>query len=187
MDATGIPSKPLSDVKSSDMPAGGVGEVLRRARLRAALDLSDVSAALKINTTYLQAIEDMDRATLPTRAYALGFVRCYASYLGLHGQAVVDQFDAGTCGPKTIRCDLSLPPAPFWLDFTLPKRAGFAIAMIGILGLATWFGARTAPMAHAVPPVPEMLRAWSQSPNLQNAPAITLPLVLQTQIEPGDG
>jgi len=163
------------------------GTALRDARIRAGMELQDVSADLKISATYLQAIEDLDRNALPPRAYTLGFVRCYASYLGLNPQATADSFAAGDCTSTTGHKDVTLRPTPFWLDFSLPKGAGFAAAIFGIVGLAAWFGARTETVTRVVPPVPELLNAWSQSDSLTNMPSISEQPKIQSSIDPDGG
>ncbi len=187
MDATGI----LANTTGGNATLGAndlcIGQALHAARLRAGLELSQVSADLKICTDYLQAIENMDRTALPHRAYALGFVRCYASYLGLNPQSSVDKFEAGDCADITSHRDISVKPTPFWLDFALPKRAGISIALIGMLGLAAWFGQRNETVPHIVPPVPEMLRTWSESNDLQNAPSIVVEPVNSARAQPLGG
>jgi cytoskeletal protein RodZ len=187
MDASAIRGTGL---ENGDLPFAQescVGSILRDTRIRAGLELDDVSAELKISTQYLLAIEEMDRDALPSRAYALGFVRCYAVHLGLNAPAMVEQFEAGGCIQKPRHQDLSARSAPFWLDFSLPKGAGIAVAVVGILGLAAWFGNRTETAIHVIPPVPELLESWSRSNELGNVPAIRQQPAIQAKIEPGDG
>ena len=94
---TGIPgSRPTRDdvalvaVEDGLDPAGfpgarlpSVGTVLRDARKTMGADLGQISAALRIRPEHLRAIEAGNYADLPARAYALGFIRSYADYLGL--------------------------------------------------------------------------------------------------------
>jgi Helix-turn-helix domain len=49
------------------------------------VELSEVEAATKIRRRYLNAIENEAWDVLPGPAYAAGFVRAYADYLGLDG------------------------------------------------------------------------------------------------------
>lgn len=75
---------------------GGVGADLRQARERMGLDLADVAVALRIQFVHLDAVERGQFQELPGPAYAIGFIRSYARYLLLDGDAAVAQFKAET-------------------------------------------------------------------------------------------
>lgn len=173
MDATGIISRHEDDEVCSSQQDICIGQALRDARLRAGLELHQVSADLKINTEYLQAIEEMDRAALPHQTYTLGFVRCYASYLGFNGQESVDSFKLDGTTATTSHRDVLRKSPPFWLNFTVPRGFGLTIAVIGMVALASWFGKNSITTPHNIPPVPEMLGNWSKGTDLQNIPAIS--------------
>jgi hypothetical protein len=74
----------------------GVGATLRDARNRRKIDLAEVEATTKIRARYLRAIENEEWDLLPGDAYARGFVRTYASYLGLDAERLVEQHRRGT-------------------------------------------------------------------------------------------
>jgi hypothetical protein len=63
----------------------GVGTSLREARIGRGLALGEVEEATKIRVAFLSAIEAEDWDALPGDAYARGFVRAYAGFLGLDG------------------------------------------------------------------------------------------------------
>jgi len=60
-----------------------VGQRLQRERIQKKLTIEDVAKATKIKAVFLAAIEKGEYTKLPSPAYAQGFVRNYASYLGL--------------------------------------------------------------------------------------------------------
>ncbi len=60
-----------------------VGQKLREERLKKELTLSYISKETKIKEQFLLAIEKGEYHKLPSSAYAAGFVRNYAQYLGL--------------------------------------------------------------------------------------------------------
>lgn len=60
-----------------------VGELLRRERLRQGLELAHIAERLRINLSYLEAIEAGDMDSLPGAFFYRAFVRQYASLLGL--------------------------------------------------------------------------------------------------------
>jgi cytoskeleton protein RodZ len=70
----------------------GIGATLREARKRRKIDLSQVEAATRIRARYLRAIESEDWDLLPGDVYARGFIRTYASYLGLDGERLADDY-----------------------------------------------------------------------------------------------
>jgi cytoskeletal protein RodZ len=60
-----------------------VGQRLHKERIAKKLSLEDIAKATKIKPGFLAAIEKGEYSKLPSPAYAQGFVRNYASYLGL--------------------------------------------------------------------------------------------------------
>jgi cytoskeleton protein RodZ len=86
----------LFNTGETDMPDdgrfGGVGALLRRRREEIQQDVEDVSRQLRIRSAYIRAIEEGKFQELPGNAYAIGFVRAYADYLGLDGGNVVSDY-----------------------------------------------------------------------------------------------
>ena len=64
------------------LPGESVGLFLRLLRERAGLTVQEAAAQVRIREAYIQAIEDDRFESLPGRAYAQGFVRAYAEFLG---------------------------------------------------------------------------------------------------------
>jgi cytoskeleton protein RodZ len=91
----------------ADTPLETVGQDLRAARLRRGDDLASVSRALKIRKDHLEALEEDRFEQLPGRAYAIGFVRSYADYLGIDPVQSVERFKLEIAG----RGNDALPPA----------------------------------------------------------------------------
>lgn len=79
----------------------GVGATLRKARNRRKVELSEVEATTKIRGRYLRAMEDEEWDALPGETYARGFIRAYATYLGLDGERLADEHrrDSGVVRP----------------------------------------------------------------------------------------
>ena len=74
----------------SAVPRLALGPSLAAARL-ARLELRDAELDTRIRTRYLAALEDEDFDALPGDAYAAGFLRTYADYLGLDADAYVEE------------------------------------------------------------------------------------------------
>ena len=69
-----------------------IGEVLKRTRTRRKVDIRTVEERTKIRIKYLRALENEEWEVLPGPAYAKGFLRTYAQFLGLDGDALVDEY-----------------------------------------------------------------------------------------------
>lgn len=70
----------------------GIGNTLREARNRRKIDLSEVENATKIRVRFLRAIENEEWDVLPGDIYARAFIKTYASYLGLDGERLAEDF-----------------------------------------------------------------------------------------------
>ena len=81
-----------------EAPLETVGQDLRTARLRRGDDLASVSRILKIRRDHLEALEEDRLEALPGRAYAVGFVRSYAEFLGLDAAQCVERYKLEIAG-----------------------------------------------------------------------------------------
>ncbi len=71
-----------------------VGEVLKTKREEMHLSLKEVENATSIRQTYLQAIEEGKISQYLSPAYAMGFFKQYASFLGFDGEKVLKDYSA---------------------------------------------------------------------------------------------
>lgn len=120
----------------TDLP---VGEILRRTRAYYRLSLPDVERGLRIRASQLGALEDGKIDQLPGRAYAIGFVRAYAEYLGLDGDKMVNLFKAQATGGAAARPELTFPvPASesrIPNVYVLGVCGAVLVCLVGILAL----------------------------------------------------
>ena len=70
-----------------------IGNILRTEREPQGRTLTEVSKAVYIKTKYLSALEEENFAVIPGEVYVKGFIRAYASYLGMDGEELVAQYD----------------------------------------------------------------------------------------------
>jgi cytoskeleton protein RodZ len=68
-----------------------IGRVLKQTRRKRGLSLDEVEQATKIRARYLSGLEREDYAMLPAAVYTQGFLKTYANYLGLDGEALSRQ------------------------------------------------------------------------------------------------
>ena len=78
-----------------------ISERLRAAREARGVDLFRVERDTKIRMKYLAAMEQGDFAELPADVYARGFLRNYASYLGLDPDEAESEWRRGNIAPVT--------------------------------------------------------------------------------------
>jgi cytoskeleton protein RodZ len=145
-------------------PAARLGAELRTARQNLGWDLGDLARSLRIRQAYLEAIEAGRISDLPGTTYALGFVRAYASALGLPGEQVASRFRAESA-EANVKPALSFP-AP------VPQR-GVPAGALMLLGLVVLAGAysgwyyiseRQRTPAETVPPIPDRLQPAEPRP-----------------------
>ncbi len=69
-----------------------IGPELEDARTQKGLSFEEVEQATKIRKRYLEALEREDYSILPDAVYVQGFLKTYANYLGLDGDAISLEF-----------------------------------------------------------------------------------------------
>jgi cytoskeleton protein RodZ len=122
-----------------------VGAILRRARNRRKVELSEIEAATRIRLRYLKAIEDEEWDVLPGGVYTRGFIRTYANFLGLDGDRLAADYRAeveGGIEPGGAPAqDPALPrpgpprPAPSLRLGWLLAAAGAILAAVAVVSL----------------------------------------------------
>lgn len=75
-----------------------VGDVFMRARQSYGLDIHQAAHKTLIRVDILEAIENNDKANLPSRVYAIGFVKAYANFLGLDADKMIYLFKQQVVG-----------------------------------------------------------------------------------------
>ncbi|MFM7689955.1 MAG: helix-turn-helix domain-containing protein [Alphaproteobacteria bacterium] len=153
------------------LEAARVGEELREARIALGISVEDAATQLRINRRYLMALEEGRVKDLPGAAYAVGFVRSYATALGLDADDAVRRFRDVSGTAK--QGDLVFPePVPSrGIPTGILAAIGVAIALAGYIAWYQWSG-RGARVVDSVPPLPPRLeRAADATTAAREAPA----------------
>ncbi len=160
-------------------PPATVGQLLLATRRKYGQDLRQVSQSLRIRHSYLEAIEADRHGDLPGLAYAVGFVRSYADYLGLDSKAMVLRYKEEAQGLN--RKTQLVFPSPVQ-EAKVPTGAIILIALV-LLGLAyggwTYFSreGEPPPLSVASPPAgqqPAEPQPATPQPNATAAAPATL-------------
>lgn len=134
-----------------------VGAELRSRREERNQTIRDVADVVRIQTRYIEALEEGRIDHLPGRVYALGFVRTYAEYLGLDPNDMVARFKQEAKGLES-QSDLSMPEP---IDEGKAPTAAIIIVAILLAGAAysAWYfmSGPDSRVADIVPEVPERL------------------------------
>ena len=75
------------------MARGNFGERLKRERELREVTMEEITAATRIGSRFLEALENEDWSKLPGGVFNRGFVRSIARYLGLDEEALLGEYD----------------------------------------------------------------------------------------------
>ena len=143
--------------QGDDLELNNVGMVLRADRLRRGQELTEVSKILRIQLSYLNAIEQGKYENLPHGPYALGFVRTYADYLDLDADEIVRRFKQ-EFQRATERSRLVFPTPE--QETSIPSATVVVVSVaLALAAYGVWYYTQTQDqsVAQLVEPVPERL------------------------------
>ena len=141
----------LPDVAAAAPGLGGgatLGSALKAAREHRGLDLDQLALVTRIRRQYLQAVEDMRLDLLPSRPFAIGYVRAYAAALDLDPDQAVLRF----------RKDAPEKDEPLRAPLGVTRERDPRLVLVGVScaivigGVLLWNIAQRAMMAEAPPP-----------------------------------
>ena len=178
--------------ETPDRPSEGTsrfGGELRAARERLGWEVDAVAEALRLKPAFIRAIEQGDLAGLPAPAYAVGFVRTYATALGLDPNEAIRRF-RGERDEVNRKTELAFPaPVP---QRGVPAGALILVgAIIAIGGYIGWYHYSGRSLNAAVtvdqvpahleplapPPTPRVVMATPASPaKVTPPPAVPAPV-----------
>jgi len=160
-----------------------IGSSLREARERRGLTLTDAEQRTKIRSRYLAALENERFDLLPGDAYAKGFLRGYADFLGLDGDLYADEYGERFSSPEEPIA-VARRPAPRRLplvalvDRRLLVVAAIVVAVAGLFWLGS--GGTDEPTLapaprlprHRPPPPPPPPETPARSRSAEKPPAV---------------
>ncbi|MFN8981780.1 MAG: helix-turn-helix domain-containing protein [Alphaproteobacteria bacterium] len=157
--------------ENSPHEAARVGEELREARIALGVSVEDAATQLRINKRYLLALEEGRVKDLPGAAYAVGFVRSYATALGLDADDAVRRFRDMSGTAVTKSGDLVFPePVPRrGIPTGILAAIGVAITLAGYIAWFQWTG-RGERVVDSVPPLPPRLERAAEATAQREAP-----------------
>ncbi|HXI16803.1 MAG TPA: helix-turn-helix transcriptional regulator, partial [Chloroflexota bacterium] len=124
---------------SGEGGARTAGEILRSARLRRRISLTEAEQATRIRQRYLQALEDDDLSVLPAGVYSVGFLRNYAIFLGVPPDDVLAGVDHRRRRDRRPGVQSVAPPIQLSAPRTMWLFMAGGVVAVLLLALA-WLG-----------------------------------------------
>jgi cytoskeletal protein RodZ len=162
-----------------------IGDILRRARLERDDDIYHIAEYLRIKPSYLVALENSQYSELPADAYVIGFLRTYASFLGINGKDAVDRYRYEMAGRRkkpilSMPVPMSEGPAPSGL---IMVGATIVVLLIYVLWYAISSTGRTEKTtAPALPSTVQQVSPTSSSNTDTAAAGLTAPVTTSAPI-----
>ncbi len=128
-------SNPEGPEGAPEMTKSTFGEHLKREREMRGVSLDEISAATRIGTRFLEALENEQWDRLPGGVFNRGFVRAVARFLGLDEESLVAEYALAT----------NDRPAPVWAAESTAQGSGtqwlpWLLALLGVaLAAGGWF------------------------------------------------
>jgi cytoskeletal protein RodZ len=160
------------DLAPSIADAATLGSGLRATREASGRSLAELTVATRVHTRYLIAMEEGDFSALPSRVFAIGYVRAYAEALGLDEQLAVERF-------KRESPDGSVPlQAPVGVAFQDVRR--YSPRVIGVIvaiavAVVAWNVFQRVNLMHAPQPsdIASVPESWSLG-DVPGQPAVAI-------------
>jgi cytoskeleton protein RodZ len=159
----------------ADRPISNVGDLLRDARNEHHIsDVSTIARELCIKPNVIEALEKGKFDSFPSACYAKGFLKSYASYLGLNTKDIISKYEKEFSGSKEVVV----------LAFPAVKRRKFSmLSLVGATSVcvAIFAGVWTTSSPLDAEELSGISLAVTQS-ELQEAPTVNVPAVENIQL-----
>ena len=130
-------------MRSDEILTTSLGQILRKARERRNISLEEAEGVTRISRRYLQALELEEFSILPAPVYARGFLRTYASFLGLEASVLMPLFPVSYLDQPIMQPLPHLQRTPVWSPSWLLGGGAIGI-LIAVIALLYYFGGDSA-------------------------------------------
>lgn len=122
-------------MRPDESNVGSLGDILQRARLAQGLSLEQVEQQTHISRRYLDALENERFTVLPAPVYARGFLRTYASFLGLEPSKLMPLFPVSYLDQPVMQPLPKVDRPPVWSASWLVAAGivGFLVLIVALL------------------------------------------------------
>jgi cytoskeletal protein RodZ len=168
--------------------------MLREARMRERIDISEIEAQTKIRAKYLRALENEEWDLLPGSTYVKTFLRTYAEALGIDGRLLVEEYKLNHERPSELELQPIMPSASRDRDRRrgarprLPRGMTAILVVVGLLVVVAILGLIGGSSSTKQPPnrvaAPGQKHATSTPAGTAPAPAPAVPTRASLQLVP---
>ena len=156
-----------------------VGEILRAERVKKGLTIKDIENAISIRALYIDAIEEGNYGIVPGEVYLKGFIRNYATFLGLDSQQIMEVYrqnkeQSDEKAPVAPPAETAAAPPAAASDGGFTKWLAIAVVAAGVVAGFAWWSAgskTTEPPAHKQPEQAAQQPASPAAPRQSAQPA----------------
>jgi cytoskeletal protein RodZ len=124
-----------------------IGADLKARRVELELTPQDIQEAIGVRAAYVRAIETLDTENSASLGYMLGYVRSYASFVGMDAVDAVKRFKEDIEAPQ----NLAVSKIPHFVPKHKIKLPRGFVPAVGVLGFAlmlgVWYGGSGATQA----------------------------------------
>jgi cytoskeletal protein RodZ len=161
-----------------------IGETLRSAREEQGKSIAEAATATRIRSSYLEALEQERFDELGGSVYAKGFLRSYASFLGLDPQPMVEAYRANEPSdrpaferpPKILGTMQARRRSPSWVTIGI-------VAAAVVLGVGVYSLVRPTSGPAQPAPAPIAAPTTTIAPSVAQATTTTLPPIKGVKLE----
>jgi cytoskeleton protein RodZ len=159
-----------------------VGQFLRKEREKRNVSLDAVAKVTRITKENLEALEKDDFQVISAPVFVRGFLRNYATFLGLDPKEVIDRYDSQTDLIPVPEDKEPPPPPPPREEKAIFKILLFlSILLVGVVFSFYYFKKSSGPTS---PPPPSAAVAPAPAPGTQPAPSKVTPPKGKTATRP---
>jgi len=145
-----------------------IGNKLKRERELRNISLDQLAEATRIQKKFLQALEEGRYELLSSPVFVVGFIRSYASYLGMDANPLVAEYEAAR---QALKPEIPPPRVVYRRKPKIAKApvvAGFAVVLVVVVAAVGFFRSAPALKHEAAPAVEEDLVVPSSPTSAQD-------------------
>jgi cytoskeleton protein RodZ len=132
--------------EESAEPRTSPGHRLREARLEAKISVDEVASRLHLDTRLVEALENDRYADLPEATFVRGYLRGYASLLGLPPAPIIEAYDRHGFRAPDLIPDIASKPQAQSSDTSVRLITFVIVAVLISLASAWWWQTQQPPM-----------------------------------------
>lgn len=158
-------------------PRTSPGHRLREARLEAKISVEEVASRLHLETRLIEALENDRYADLPEATFVRGYLRGYASLLGLPPAPIIEAYDRHGFRAPDLIADIASKPQAQSSDTSVRLVTFVIVAVLIGLVSAWWWQTQQPPMGTAgtLPGIEEPAPGPSNPVAVESGPGETPP------------